>query len=149
MLNSIASNNLFMFTKQFRFNLVQLVFNYIFRLENDLSHELNEVILQSTTSEEKKSLENIIKNFEEYKTKAEPFLSDFGWKKTPFLSRAVLITFVNERQYFESTEQSKAIAEYLHLTQDLAGADSVALVHAVIGKMSKTVESSDVISQKL
>jgi transcription termination factor NusB len=126
-----------MFTKQFRFNLVQLVFNYIFRLESELSHDLNDVILLSTSSEEKVVLEEIITNFEIYKAKAVPFLSDFGWERTPFLSRAALITFIQESAQVDLPEQNKIIAEYLHLTQDLAGADSVALVHAVIGKMSK------------
>ena len=124
-----------MFTKQFRFNLVQLVFNFIFRSENELGHDLEDVLLQTTTSEERVSLASIIENFDIYKDKITPFLHGYGWDKTPFLSRAILITFVAEAVNISKEEQAKEIAEYLHLTQDLAGADSVSLVHAVIGKI--------------
>lgn len=131
-----------MFTKQFRFNLVQLVFNFIFRYENELGHDLGDVLLQTTTSDERVILAKVIDNFELYKNKITPFLLGYGWDKTPFLSRAILITFVAEAENISKEDQAKEIAEYLHLTQDLAGADSVSLVHAVIGKVVEILLSS-------
>ncbi len=128
-----------MFTKTFRFNLTQLIFNYIFRLENDLDHDLKDILLQSTDIDEQLALENTIQNYASFKSQILPFLADFGWEKTPFLSRAILITFVGENELVQGLEQNKMISEYLHLTQDLAGADSVALVHAVIGKITNKI----------
>jgi transcription termination factor NusB len=129
-----------MYTKQLRFNLVQLVFNFIFRHENQLSHDLEDVLLQTTTDEEKIITSKIIDNFETYKDKITPHLHGYGWDKTPFLSRSILITFLMEFEETAKADQTKEIAEYLHLTQDLAGADSVSLVHAVIGKIVGVAE---------
>ncbi len=124
-----------MFTKQFRFNLVQLVFNFVFRKENELGYSIDDIILPTTTSEEKVTLEEIVSNFSNLKERITPFLLEYGWDRTPFLSRAILLTFLEEVNLSDTEQKSKIIADYLHLTQDLSGADSVSLVHAVIGKM--------------
>jgi len=128
-----------MFTKQLRFNLVQIVFNFVFRVENNLDHSISDIILLTTTSEEKIMLENIVNDYNQSKEKISPFLLEYGWDRTPFLSRAILLTFLEEVKISETDQKPKIISEYLHLTQDLSGADSVSLVHAVIGKIAPNI----------
>ncbi|GAB4145185.1 MAG: hypothetical protein OHK0017_04530 [Patescibacteria group bacterium] len=134
-----------MLSKETRLNLTKLVFSYIFRSENNLEVDINDLLLASEDPEDNHYFPDIIERLEEYRHEVEVYLSEFGWIGTPYISKAILVMFCFEKMTFLKGQpelQAKVIAEYLHLTQDLAGSECVPLVHAVIGKLTQTSEQN-------
>jgi len=125
-----------MLTKDSRLQLVQLLYAYLFTLENDFEFDLADL---KQTLAEAPSLIDPAALYRNHQEKVSQHLTGFGWAGTPMVSRAVLLAScyeLLESKPENSDLQPKIISEYLHLTQSLAGAEHVALVHAVIGKLT-------------
>ena len=63
-----------------------------------------------------------------------------NWNKTFPIVKACLFTFLLEKDYLRSTqsdvESKEVVSKYIRLSEDLVGGQNVALVHAILSKVT-------------